>query len=315
MNALIIQLVTLQVVLPLLLIGLHGLLIVGSMVGWWIRTLFIAMVLLLVGQTGVWLFPPWWTPWVLGALHVLASATALRRYRHRSSNRSTWKKNVEVVTGLFLSFGILVLLFQAFDGRRVPANTIALAAPLEAGRYLVTSGGTNGAINSHLKTLHGERFAAYRGQSYALDLIAIDGWGWRSSGISPVDPKQYFIYGQTVLAPCTGTVSVAVDGVADMAVPKMDRENMLGNHVIIECQGVFVVLAHLAPESLRVSAGEPVRQGDPIGVVGNSGNTAEPHLHIHVQASLPDEDPISAEPQWFTLGDRFLARNQVLSVQ
>jgi murein DD-endopeptidase MepM/ murein hydrolase activator NlpD len=35
--------------------------------------------------------------------------------------------------------------------------------------------------------------------------------------------------------------------------------------------------------SVRVQQGDDVRAGDLLGLVGNSGNTSEPHIHIHVQ--------------------------------
>ncbi len=170
-------------------------------------------------------------------------------------------------------------------------------------------------FNSLLKTLQADRYAAYRGQSYGLDLIGVNQWGFGTDGISPVDPTRYFIYGRTVTSPCSGSVAIAVDGVADMLVPQMDRNNMLGNHVVIHCQGVFVMLAHLASDSVIATSGDLVKTGDPVGAVGNSGNTADPHQHIHVQASLPGDDLISAEPLWFTLDERFLVRNDVILVQ
>jgi len=237
MNTLIIQLTLLQVAMPLLLIGLHALVKVASMAGWWARTLGIVLLLLLVALTGVWLFPPWWTPWILAVLHMLASARALIRYRRRSASCARWHQVAEISLGLLLCIAVTVMLLPAVEGGRVPTDVIALAAPFESGRYLVTSGGTTGTINSHLKTLTGDRFVAYRGQSYAVDLIGINWWGLRTAGISPADPRRYVIYGRTVTAPCTGTVAIAVDGVADMPVPEMDRQNMLGNHVIINCQG------------------------------------------------------------------------------
>jgi murein DD-endopeptidase MepM/ murein hydrolase activator NlpD len=36
---------------------------------------------------------------------------------------------------------------------------------------------------------------------------------------------------------------------------------------------------------VRVQAGERVRRGQPLGRVGNSGNSSEPHLHFHLQDS------------------------------
>ena len=44
----------------------------------------------------------------------------------------------------------------------------------------------------------------------------------------------------------------------------------------------YPVYAHLQPGSLRVKLGDKVRRGQTLGLVGNSGNSTEPHLHFHI---------------------------------
>jgi murein DD-endopeptidase MepM/ murein hydrolase activator NlpD len=41
------------------------------------------------------------------------------------------------------------------------------------------------------------------------------------------------------------------------------------------------LLAHLAQGSVRVGLGQTVIAGQRLARVGNTGNTTEPHLHIH----------------------------------
>jgi murein DD-endopeptidase MepM/ murein hydrolase activator NlpD len=41
------------------------------------------------------------------------------------------------------------------------------------------------------------------------------------------------------------------------------------------------VLAHLGRGTVQSHLGAQVTPGDPLGRVGNSGNTSEPHLHVH----------------------------------
>ena len=48
-------------------------------------------------------------------------------------------------------------------------------------------------------------------------------------------------------------------------------------------EGVEVILAHLKQGSVAVTAGMKVNTGDVLGQVGNSGNTSQPHLHIHAE--------------------------------
>jgi murein DD-endopeptidase len=60
-------------------------------------------------------------------------------------------------------------------------------------------------------------------------------------------------------------------------------ETVGGNYVILDLgQGRYAFYAHLQPGSLRVKAGDKVRRGQVIGLVGNSGNSTEPHLHFHI---------------------------------
>jgi murein DD-endopeptidase MepM/ murein hydrolase activator NlpD len=60
-------------------------------------------------------------------------------------------------------------------------------------------------------------------------------------------------------------------------------ETVGGNHVILDLgQGRYAFYAHLQPGSLRVKAGDKVRRGQVVGLVGNSGNSTEPHLHFHI---------------------------------
>ena len=53
-----------------------------------------------------------------------------------------------------------------------------------------------------------------------------------------------------------------------------DPADAAGNVIVIELDtGHFVVLAHLRHGTLQVSQGDRVRKGDPLALVGNSGNT------------------------------------------
>jgi murein DD-endopeptidase MepM/ murein hydrolase activator NlpD len=47
--------------------------------------------------------------------------------------------------------------------------------------------------------------------------------------------------------------------------------------------GRYLLMGHLSPGSIQVKVGDPVKLGQQIAKVGNSGNTTEPHLHIQAQ--------------------------------
>lgn len=108
--------------------------------------------------------------------------------------------------------------------------------------------------------------------------------------------EEYGCYGVPVVAPIRGLVSMAHDGGPDAApgVVSNNFEAPLGNHVIIKMEtGTYLVIAHLKPGSVIVQTGETVEEGQQIGECGNSGNTSEPHIHIHHQRQDPSVFPIN----------------------
>jgi murein DD-endopeptidase MepM/ murein hydrolase activator NlpD len=63
----------------------------------------------------------------------------------------------------------------------------------------------------------------------------------------------------------------------------MTLETVGGNHVIVNLgDSVYAFYAHLQPGSITVHVGDTVRRGQTLGLVGNSGNSTEPHLHFHL---------------------------------
>jgi murein DD-endopeptidase MepM/ murein hydrolase activator NlpD len=67
-----------------------------------------------------------------------------------------------------------------------------------------------------------------------------------------------------------------------IAVP-LTRDTNAGNWIALDLgDDRYAFYAHLQPGSIRVKAGDTVRKGQVIGLLGNSGNAVGPHLHFHV---------------------------------
>jgi hypothetical protein len=265
---------------------------------------------------GIWLVPPWWAPWGFGAGLLAAALLALRRRRPFATalpaTPGAWVvAAVFTALGLASAYGIVI----ALRSRTVPPMVVNLAFPLGPGRYLVVNGGSDFQTNAHLATLdaHEPRFRDWRGQSYGVDLVQLDGLGLRAQGLQPADPRAYRIYGTQVLAPCAGRVVLAVDGLPDMQVPEMDREHMAGNHILLRCAEADIVLGHLSPGSVQVRVGDAVAAGAWLGAVGNSGNTGEPHLHVHAQRPGSVGTPLGGDPLPILLDGRFPVRGDRIS--
>lgn len=261
---------------------------------------------------GIWLLPPWWAPYLFAIALCVAAWLGWRRIHPISSaTPGTWGAWIVVV--LFMALGAAstfgtVIAVQSRSN--MTAGIVNLTFPLERGDYLVVNGGSNSSTNAHLETLDPEvpRYRAWRGQSYGVDLVALGRFGLRVRGVQPVDPRAYVIYGARVLAPCAGHVIIAVDGLPDMQVPEVDRDHLAGNHVMLRCAGADVLLGHLQPGSVQVHVGAQVGVGNWLGSVGNSGNTGEPHLHIHAQGPGSAKAPLGGDPRPIQFNGHFPVR-------
>ena len=124
-------------------------------------------------------------------------------------------------------------------------------------------------------------------QRFAIDWMKLD----RSHRAWVGDPARlssYRSYGQPLIAAADGKVVVARDGRPNQPPPNNPTPpsvaGLPGNHVILRIgPGIYVLYAHMVPGSVRVHVGERVRRGQVLGRLGNSGNSATPHLHFQVQ--------------------------------
>lgn len=109
--------------------------------------------------------------------------------------------------------------------------------------------------------------------------------------------SDYHAYGLQVVAPAAGRVVAVENGVWDNAPGKTNKEQNWGNHVIIEHTFLeFSILAHLGPGSVRVRVGDEVAAGTVLGTCGNSGYSAQPHIHYQLQAApVPGADALPAD--------------------
>ena len=203
-----------------------------------------------------------------------------------------------------LSIGLGTLLsvvcVMALLGRRAPPGALDLAFPLRGGVFIVGQGGASKVVNHHF---------GHASQRYALDLLLLNGAGVRARGFYPATLGSYASWGAEVVSPCDGVIAAAVDEFPDFPPPRRDPAHPAGNHVAIESGGATIYLAHLRRGSVAVRAGDRVQAGQTIGRVGNSGNTTEPHLHVHAEQG-PFPGRFSGRPAVpITFGGRFFVRN------
>lgn len=102
--------------------------------------------------------------------------------------------------------------------------------------------------------------------------------------------------GVTVLAAAPGVVRAVRDGMKDVSVREAGPDSLngkdCGNGVAIKHGGGWETqYCHLKRGSLRVRGGDRVERGQPLGLVGLSGNTEYPHLHMSVRHKGEVVDP------------------------
>ncbi len=107
--------------------------------------------------------------------------------------------------------------------------------------------------------------------------------GYRDYGLRLED---YHAWRKPVLAPCGGRVVLVLSELPDNPPGHVDKLNRWGNLVVIEsAYGWFAELSHFAKDSIVVREGDQVEPGQLLGLCGNSGYSAQPHVHLQVQAS------------------------------
>jgi Peptidase family M23 len=308
----------LQFIVPLFFIGWLAFAPPRSVIGVWAQALAISLGLVAIGMTGIWAFPPWWTPYAYGVLLVAAALSVLVKQRGQPLWPGVPMSWLSLVVFAALAiYSANVTRIALAETQAPKGRVIDMASPLDPGRYLVANGGGGPSVNAHA-TLLDQTIAQHRpylGTSHGVDLVALDRWGFRADGILPADPARYIIFGRAVIAPCVGDVIAAVDGLPDMLVTQADRDHLAGNHVILRCAGADILLGHFRMGTLRVVVGEKLGVGDVIADVGNSGNTSEPHLHVHAQEPGTADAPFSSAPIPIRIDGRYLVRNDRFVVQ
>ena len=175
-------------------------------------------------------------------------------------------------------------------------EAVVISSPLRGDHWFAANGPSN--TSGHRRALIPIDGHAAIAQRFAIDWVKLRDDGKTFQG-DEKDNKSYLAYGNEAYAVADGVVTETKDGIPEN-VPGIDSravpitlETVGGNHVILDIGGGhFAFYAHLQPGSLHVKLGEKVRRGQVVGLVGNSGNSTEPHLHFHIENG---SSPLGAE--------------------
>lgn len=228
-----------------------------------------------LGRIGIYLWN--YVPSIIG---VLALSAIVRGVINSYSRPPFWTS--ERGLGLLLLSSIILISWKGY--RVYPSSydkkpsRVPFRLPID-GAVTIGWGGATVADNYHVISPD---------QRWAYDLVVTqDGRTYTGEGRNLSD---YYIYGKPVLAAAHGTVLSVINDQPESKIGVVGKvKNAGGNQVVIQvAEKEFLFICHLQPGSIKVKPGEKVVAGDELGRVGNSGNSSEPHIHIHLQDSLKD---------------------------
>jgi murein DD-endopeptidase len=187
---------------------------------------------------------------------------------------------------------------HVFDGASVAVgrDVVVIGPPLRGGAWLTANGPSN--ESGHRRALIPIGGMPAIAQRFAIDYVRVDTSGRTFSG-DRARNENYHAQNAEAIAVADGIVVATKDSIPEnvpgptsRAVP-ITLETVGGNYVILDIgNGRYAFYAHLQPGTLRVRVGDRVRRGQVLGLVGNSGNSTEPHLHFHLSDG---RTPLAAE--------------------
>ncbi|WP_299162419.1 M23 family metallopeptidase [uncultured Eudoraea sp.] len=273
--------------LPLLLLTDFFLRKPKSTIGLITRTILYTAILFFLYLWGQWsLVGSYYFRYLLLLLILCIVGSAFVRFKsgNLGKPRSIFKK-ISIGVTAALAILLIMMVFNALQGRFYAEQAIELTFPLKGGTYYVSSAGSHKLINNHIRDFP-------TAQHYAIDINKLGPYGGASKKLMSSRNTDHHIFADTVYCPCDGVILDTKSTVKDNEGSSMNvsAEDGTGNYVELKCDGAYIFIPHFKQYSIFVSKDSYVKQGSPLGLVGISGFSQEPHLHF--QAAVYDKDSV-----------------------
>jgi len=184
--------------------------------------------------------------------------------------------------------GLFVKPFKESNLPKLERNTTEMILPFKE-EWTVFWGGDTKELNYHVES---------EAQKNAFDIVITDknGKSFKTDGKTNED---YYAFGKELIAPCDAEVVLSVDGIKDNIPGELNPIYIPGNTVILKTKNdEFLFFAHFKQNSIVVKQGQKVKQGELLGLCGNSGNSSEAHLHYHIQ-NIEDMNKATGAKSYF----------------
>ncbi len=271
------------------LLGIAGVVLVYQASRFSLRTSWHALTLAVsicsfVYLYGTWVYLSIYAKYLYGALVLLSLIAGAMSRRRNKMRIARWKAIPNLLFALLFAT-LSVLYFTGTEGK--PAK-IALAFPLRTGTYFILQGGKGLPTNFF--------HYSYRGAIFAIDIVKLNRFGNRAQRIFSPRLQDYGIYNDTVFSPCDGLILRARDENPDNIPPSRERGPSNTNQLLIQNDSCYVFMGHLRYKGVFVTEGSYVKKGQPLALVGNSGFSLEPHLHIQAHRNTGKAEWYREEP-------------------
>ena len=177
------------------------------------------------------------------------------------------------------------IAFVGVPTRVGAGRAIEVAPPLRGSGWVVGNGCCD-PINAHRGATLSIDGTVRVPERFAIDFVGLNRNGRLFEG--PIDSlSSWGFFGARIHAAAAGKVVDVQDGMPEQTPGALPAGQTVqtagGNHIVVRIgKGRWAFYAHMQPGSMRVRKGDRVRQGQVLGLLGNTGNTDGPHLHFHI---------------------------------
>lgn len=169
--------------------------------------------------------------------------------------------------------GLLIIPYKDNNVPKIERNKTKLSLPFN-GAWNITWGGDTKELNYHVESVS---------QKNAFDILILDSSGKSHKADGKIN-EDYYAFGKKIIAPCGGEIVLSVDGIKDNIPSEMNSFHVGGNTIILKtANSEYLVFCHFKNHSIKVKEGQKIKEGQLLGLCGNSGHSSEPHLHFHIQ--------------------------------
>ncbi|MBU3133726.1 M23 family metallopeptidase [Clostridium gasigenes] len=256
----------------------------GNIIETVIYIFFVGNFIFLLFKTAPWEFTNYYSRYVLALIYLIVAFRNL--FMINTGIQGIF--DIKVFKDVLVLVPSLILMYfniSSIRASKKPEDCINLSFPFKDGKYIITDGGDgkiSSLLNYHNKAQIHKNGKSNTSMRYATDIAKLNKFGFTVTNCLTKKNKNYEIFNEKVYCPCEATVVEIVNGIEDNIPFSGKYPYNVGNRIILKIDNYYIVMGHLAKDSIAVKVGDRVKSGQQLAIIGNSGLTPRPHLHMQV---------------------------------